>query len=86
MDQFGGILPDRDCPYFETVIEADRCRFLTLFSVQPGNQVNGWSQQDNVRIGTIGDERLQVAVLDSGLTVHSTSHNREWTLPFESDS
>ncbi len=80
-DQFGGILPGRQCPYFETLITGDHCRFLSLFSVQPGPQAVAWTREGDLHVGTIGEDRLTVAVADSGLSIHSSRHNQRWALP-----
>jgi hypothetical protein len=79
-DQFGGILPDRDCPYYELETTADSCRYLSLFAVQPGNQTAQWTSQDNVHTGTIGTDKLEVTVTASSITVKSSRHQRTWTL------
>lgn len=80
-DQFGGILPGRQCPYFETLLTGDHCRFLSLFSVQPGPQAVAWTREGDLHVGTIGEDRLTVAVADSGLSIHSSRHNQRWALP-----
>ena len=79
-DQFGGILPERDCPYFEAVTHSDRCRFLTLFSVQPGSRTQAWTRKDDVHVGTIGPDRLEVTATDTEIVVQSSVHNRSWTI------
>ncbi|MEO6875618.1 MAG: heparinase II/III family protein [Opitutaceae bacterium] len=79
-DEFGGILPGRDCPYYEAVVNANHCRFLTLFSVQPGRHAQLWTQTDNVHIGAIGEDRLTVVVKDTTVTVRSSRHDRTWHL------
>ena len=81
-DQFGGILPERDCPYYEALINDDHCRFLSLFSVQPGNQAMQWTQNGNTHTGTIGKDRLEVAFNENGLSVGSSSLTRKWDIPF----
>ena len=77
-DQFGGILPERDCPYVEALTQGDRCRLLSLFSVQPGNQSVPWTHTDGTYTGQIDDDRLEVAVGDDGLVVRSDRHDRIW--------
>jgi len=80
-DQFGGTLPDRDCPYFETIIEGnDHCRLLSLFAVQPGSTTAPWTEQDGRHVGVIGDQRLEVVVSEAGITVHSPDHGKDWKL------
>ncbi len=80
MDQFGGVLPYRDCPFFETVLESDRCRLLSLFAVQPGSQVAPWTETDGKHVGAIGDQRLEVTVSDSGVAIRSPDHDRMWRI------
>ncbi|MEZ5276957.1 MAG: hypothetical protein R3F07_11305 [Opitutaceae bacterium] len=82
-DQFGGILPDRICPYFELLTHSDSCRFLTLFAVQPGPRARIWNREDQADIGTIGPDRLEVTVTDSGVHIHSSTHARGWRMPFD---
>ncbi|RKX33141.1 MAG: hypothetical protein DRP71_10920 [Verrucomicrobia bacterium] len=82
MDQFGGVLPERNCPYFETLLEGDRCRLLSLFAVQPGNQTRAWSEKDGVHLGTIGDQRLEVIATVTGVCVRSPDHDRHWDMGF----
>jgi hypothetical protein len=79
-DQFGNVLPARDCPYYELLTTADRGRFLSLFAVQPLHRPGAWTQVNATHIGTIGDDRLEVAVSASITTVHSPRHQRTWTL------
>lgn len=79
-DQFGNTLPDRACPYYEMLTTGDRCHFLSLFSVQTGNRTMPWVEEDGAYVGTIGDQRLIVTPGASGVTVHSPTHNRDWTL------
>ncbi len=79
-DQFGGLLPERNCPYHETLVTADRGRFLSLFTVQPGNQAQAWTQKDHVHVGTIGTDKLEVSITDTAIKVHSPRHTRDWTL------
>lgn len=79
-DQFGGVLPERECPYYEIETTADHCRYLSLFTVQPGNQAAAWTQAGDNYIGMIGDEKLEITVNDSGITVSSTLHKRIWQL------
>jgi len=79
-DQFGGMLPERDCPYFETLVAEERCRFLSLFAVQPGNRTTAWSEIDGIHHGIIGDRTLEIAVTESAVTVYSPGHDREWKL------
>ena len=80
-DQFGGILPDRDCPYFESYIESrSHCRLLTLFAVQAGSTTKTWTEQDGRHVGVIGDQQLDVVISSGGVTVRSASHDRDWEL------
>jgi hypothetical protein len=86
LDQFGGILPDRDCPFFETLVEtSDRCRLLSLFAVQPGSKTKSWTEREGRHVCVIGDEDLEVVVsgaedLGCTVTVCSSSHGKEWEL------
>ncbi len=80
-DQFGGILPERDCPYVEARIDSDHCRFLSLFCVQPGSRIVPWTEVDRTHTGQIGDDRLEVIVGDDGLTICSSRHRRAWEIP-----
>lgn len=80
MDQFGGILPDRGCPYFETFLESDRCRLLSLFAVQPGPRVTAWIEDNTVHVGAIGDQRLEVTASDTSVSIHSPEHGRTWEI------
>ena len=80
-DQFGGILPERDCPYVEALTASDRCRFLSLFAVQPGNRIVPWTEADSTYTGQIGDDRLAVIVGSDGLTIRSSRHDRTWEIP-----
>ncbi len=79
-DQFGGILPDRACPYYELLTAGDHCRLLSLFAVQPGPQAVAWTQEGNAYTGSIGNDRLEVTVSDSEITVRSPRHDRVWNL------
>jgi hypothetical protein len=81
-DQFGGVLPERDCPYFEALTKGDHCRFLSLFSVQSGNQIAHWTHNGDTYIGTIGEECLEVVVTDAGLNIRSSRHNKTWDISF----
>jgi hypothetical protein len=80
MDQFGTQMKQREAPYFETLIHADRCRLLSLFAVQPGNQTTAWTQNDDINTGTIGSSHLEVMVKDSVITILSSLHDRQWEL------
>jgi hypothetical protein len=80
-DQFGGILPERDCPYVEAVTNSDHCRYLSLFCVQPGSQTVPWTWRDSTHTGQIGDDRLGVTVSDDGLTIRSSKHGKIWEIP-----
>ena len=86
LDQFGGILPDRDCPFFETRVETSaRCRLLSLFAVQPGSKTKSWTEREGRHVGVIGDEDLDIVVsgaedLGCTVTVCSSSHGKEWEL------
>ncbi len=84
-DQFGGMLPERDCPYYELLTQGDHCRLLSLFSVQPGPQTVPWIQEGNTHIGTIGEDRIEVVVSDVGITVRSSRHDRTWDIPFNGE-
>jgi len=79
-DEFGGTLPERDCPYYELLTEHDQCRLLSLFCVQPGSQTTPWTQTGDTHTATIGDARLDVVVTDSGLTITSSAHHKTWTI------
>lgn len=81
-DQFGGILPERDCPYVEARTNGDRCRLLSLFCVQPGNQTLPWVKQDSAHTAQIGAERVSVAVRDDALVIRSSCHGRTWDIPY----
>jgi len=81
-DQFGGTLPERDCPYFESLVHGRQCRLLSLFSVQPGSNAVAWKQEGAIHLGTIGQHRLAVTVGQSGLTVSSSSLEKTWEISF----
>ena len=81
-DQFGGILPQRDCPFVEARTNSDRCRFLSLFCVQPGNQTIPWTQKESTHTAQIGDDQLVVIASVDGLTIRSSRHGRTWEVPF----
>jgi len=81
-DQFGGILPERHCPYFEVLTHGSRCRFLSLFAVQPGDRAVPWSRNGSRHTASIGKERLEVTVQADAVHIHSPGHNRDWRLPF----
>lgn len=80
MDQFGTQIEQREAPYFETVIEADHCRLLSLFAVQPGNETIAWTQKGDVHTGTFGDAKIEVAINTDGLTIHSFQHKKIWNI------
>jgi len=79
-DEFGGTLPERDCPYYELLTENDQCRLLSLFCIQPGVQTTPWTQVGDTHTATIGEARLDVVVNDSGLTITSSAHHKTWTI------
>jgi hypothetical protein len=79
-DQFGGTLPERNCPYVESLLTADHCRLLTLFAVQPGNTLSAWSQSGNTLSGRSGDATLEVELGTDTVTVRSAAHSRRWQL------
>lgn len=79
-DQFGGTLPERNCPYVESLLTSDRCRLLSLFAVQPGNTVSAWTQNGNTLAGRSGDATLEVEIGTDTVTVRSTAHSRSWQL------
>jgi len=81
-DQFGGLLPERDCPYYEIELTGDLCRLLSLFSVQPGDHATAWSRQENIHTGSIGADHLAVTVNGDGLAIRSSLHSRTWEIPF----
>ena len=81
-DQFGGTLPERDCPYYELLTEGDHCRLLSLFCVQPGSSTTPWTQDGDTHTAKIGDARLDVVVSDSGLAITSSAHNKTWNIPY----
>ena len=81
-DQFGGLLPKRDCLYYEALTDGDRCRFLSLFSVQPGSQTAAWTVEGNTHKGLIGDDRLDVEVKADSLGVWSLQRAMVWEIPF----
>jgi hypothetical protein len=80
-DQFGGILPERDCPYFEALMNSDHCRFLSLFCVQPGDRAIAWAREGDTHTGRIGDDRLEVTINDDRLAVRSSRHGKTWEIP-----
>lgn len=80
-DQFGGVLPQRNCPYFESVGHGDQCRLLSLFAVQPGHQAIAWTRNGDSHTGTIGSDQLTVTPGPTAITVRSTRHQRHWELP-----
>ena len=81
LDQFGGVLPDRDCPFFETLIQSSRqCRLLSLFAVQPGSKTRSWTERERRHVGVIGDQELEVVASESSVVVRSSSHRRDWAL------
>jgi len=79
-DQFGGELPERNCPYVESFLTSDRCRLLTLFAVQPTETPAAWIHNGNTFIGRSGNAALEVEHSDSIIVVRSPSHNRTWQL------
>ncbi|HAA74627.1 TPA: hypothetical protein DCE37_05855 [Candidatus Latescibacteria bacterium] len=81
-DQFGNVLPERDCPYVEARIERDRCRLLSMFCVQPGNQAVPWTREGDTYSAQVGDDRVDVKINDDGMDVRSEHHDREWEIPF----
>lgn len=81
-DQFGGILPERNCPYFELLTEGDHGRLLSLFAVQPGPQTTPWNKEGDTYTGSIGDARLAVTVSDAGLKINSSAHDKTWNIRF----
>jgi|GEM_PF-331313 hypothetical protein len=82
LDQFGGVLPERDCPFFETLIESSsQCRLLSLFAVQPGSKTKFWTEREGRHVGVIGDQELEVVVpgaREGTVTVCSSPHRKEW--------
>lgn len=79
-DQFGGDLPERNCPYAETLLTSNRCRLLTLFAVQPGNTITAWTRNGNTLTGRSGDATIDVELGDDHVTVRSVAHERSWKL------
>ena len=79
-DQFGGVLPDRDCPYYEIITTADHCRYLSLFTVQPGHQSVAWTNQGDTYTGTIGSDKIEVTFSESVISVKSSHHQRTWKI------
>lgn len=81
-DQFDGILPDRNCPYFEALAENDHGRFLSLFAVQPSSQTTAWTKEGNTYTGVIGSNQLKATISDSSLIIHSSHHDKTWEIAF----
>lgn len=81
MSQFNTPLPERDCPYFETLTHGDRACLLSLFNVQPGSSAVSWHEEHGRHIGTVGDDRIEVRVEADAVRVHSPRLARSWALP-----
>jgi len=81
-DQFGGLLPERDCPYYELKTENDHCRLLSLFCVQRGSKTTPWTQEGDTHTATIGDAKLEVTINDNELAICSSSHDKTWSIRF----
>ncbi|MFZ9682646.1 MAG: hypothetical protein ACO3DQ_05505 [Cephaloticoccus sp.] len=79
-DQFGGDLPERNCPYVETLLTSDHCRLLTAFAVQPGASLVAWTRDADRLTGRSGDATLELTIGTETVTVHSPAHARTWTL------
>lgn len=83
-DQFGGLLPDRDCPYVELLLEGSACRLLSLFGVAPGPGSAAWTgEPDESRID-LGGKHFSVVATDSSIAVTAEHSGRTWSLPFSS--
>lgn len=81
-DQFGTELEQREAPYFETLINDDHCRLLSLFAVQPGNEIVAWTQEGNIHTGLTGTDKIEVTINEDGLTIHPSHHNKTWEIDF----
>jgi hypothetical protein len=79
-DQFGGDLPERNCPYVESLLTSDHCRLLTVFAVQPGTSPVAWTRDGDKLTGRSGDAVLEVIIGAETLTVHSAAHQLNWKL------
>lgn len=80
-DQFGGQLPERNCPYHETLKTADRCRLLSVFAVQPGTRAQPWAREGNRLSAAIGPDRLEITLAPTIIRVSSPAHHKTWDLP-----
>ncbi len=62
-DRMGNPLPQRREPFFDGLIESDRCRILTLFAVHgPGAAIGDWTKQGNAWYMDQADGPVEVAL------------------------
>ena len=83
-DQFGGLLPDRDCPFVEYRQEGKTCRILSLFVTSSEKTPPEWvSEKDSLRV-TLPKVSFSVGVGASSISVSAHHLKKTSILKFAS--
>lgn len=83
-DQFGGLLPDRDCPFVEYRQEGKSCRLLSLFVASSEATPLEWISEKNSLRATLPKASFSVAIGASSLSVAADHLGKAWELKFTS--